>query len=261
MRSTIKPAFKAGLMCGIVQTTPDLTARMIACFQCIALDSNSEIFSQTFYSLKEKTMNTTNECKQTLSAHKILVIACLSAVLGLAGCEKEGTAEKAGQKLDRAAENAEQRIEQAADRAEQKIDAAKESLDQKAGRAGDYIEGKTDASKEALEKAEQNIDQATEKAEKQLESAEESVSEKAQSAGEYIDDSMVTMKVKTELLKDPFLKSSQIEVTTVNGVVKLSGTVDSEASIGRAIEVAKIQQNVKSVQTDLVVNANAPDTK
>ena len=51
-------------------------------------------------------------------------------------------------------------------------------------------------------------------------------------------------------------KASYIEVTTVNGVVTLSGTVDSEQIIGRAMEVANSQKNVKSVQTALIVNVN-----
>lgn len=203
-------------------------------------------------------MKIINEYKQTRSPHNILVMACLSAVLGLAGCEKEGTAEKTGQKIDQAAENAQQKIEQATERAEQKIDAAKESLDRQADRAGDYIEGRTDASKEALERAEQNVDQATDNAEKKLESAGESVTEKAQTAGEYIDDSVITMKVKAALLNDPFLKSSQIAVTTVNGAVRLSGAVESEQNIGKAVALASRQPNVKSVQSDLVVKASTP---
>jgi hyperosmotically inducible protein len=39
---------------------------------------------------------------------------------------------------------------------------------------------------------------------------------------------------------------------------KLSGTVDSEQSIGRAMEVASSQKNLKSVQTELIVNATSP---
>jgi hyperosmotically inducible protein len=156
-------------------------------------------------------MKTTNKFKQNISADRILVITCLSAVLGLAGCQQEGTAEKAGQKIDRVAENAEQKIEQATEKAEVKIDAAKES-----------------------------------------------VIDKTQTAGEYIDDSVITMKVKTAILNDPILNASHIEVTTVNGVVKLSGTVDSEQSIGRAMEVANSQKNVKSVQNALIVKAGAP---
>ena len=203
-------------------------------------------------------MKTTNKYKQNISANRVLVITCLSAVLGLAGCQQEGTAEKAGQKIDRAAEKAEQKIEQATEKAEVKIEAAKESLDQKAQKAGEYIDESTDASKEALEKAGKKLDQATEKAGEKIEGAKESVIDKTQTAGEYIDDSVITMKVKTAILNDPILNASHIEVTTVNGVVKLSGTVDSEQSIGRAMEVANSQKNVKSVQNALVVKESTP---
>lgn len=203
-------------------------------------------------------MNTTNKSKQNSLVHRVLVMICLSAVFGLAGCEQEGTAEKAGKKIDQATENAEQKIEEATEKADQKIEAAKESLDQKTGKAGEYIEESTDASKEALEKAANKMDQATEEAEKGLEDAKESVTDKAETAGEYIDDSVITIKVKTALLNDPLLKSSQIEVTTVNGVVKLNGTVDSEQSIGRALGVASSQQNVKSVQSELIVKMSSP---
>ena len=68
-------------------------------------------------------MKTTNDYKPKKLAERLLVIGFLSAALGLAGCQQEeGTAEKAGKKIDRAA-----------DEASQKIEAAKESLDQKAG--------------------------------------------------------------------------------------------------------------------------------
>jgi len=199
-------------------------------------------------------MKTTNKYKQQILANRPLVIACLSAVLGLAGCQQEGTAEKAGQKIDRAAENAQQKIEQATEKAETKIEAAKESLDQKADKAGETINESTDASKGALEKAGEKLDQATEKAETKIEGAKESVIDKAETAGGYIDDSVITLKVKTAIVNEPMLRGSKIEVTTVNGVVKLSGTVDSEQSIGKAMEVASRQEHVKSVQTGLIVN-------
>lgn len=192
-------------------------------------------------------MNTTNEYKQNISADRALVITCLSAVLGLAGCQPEGVAEKAGQKIDRAAE-----------KAGQKIEAAKEPLDQKAKRAGEYIDESTDASKGALENAGKELDQATEKAGKKIEDVKKSVIDKAETAGEYIDDSVITTQVKAAILNDPLLNASHIEVTTVKGVVKLSGTVDTEQSIGRVIDVIGSQKNVKSVQTDLIVSMNAP---
>jgi len=41
-------------------------------------------------------------------------------------------------------------------------------------------------------------------------------------------------------------------VTTTNGVVKLSGTVDSQESIDRATEIARSLKDVKSVDNALV---------
>ena len=203
-------------------------------------------------------MKTTHAYKQLNLAGKALVISCLTAVLGLAGCEQEGTAEKAGQKIDRAAEDAQQKIEQAAEKAETKIEAAEESLDQKAETAKQSITESTDASKGTLESAGQKLDEATESAEKKIEAATESVTDKAQTAGEYIDDSVITTKVKAAILNDPLLNASHIEVTTDIGVVKLSGTVDSEQSLGRAVELVNRQENVKSVQADLVVTKTTP---
>jgi hyperosmotically inducible protein len=203
-------------------------------------------------------MKTTNDYKQKVLADRVLVIGCLTAVLGLAGCQQEGTAEKAGQKIDRAAENAQQKIEQATEKAETKIEAAKESLDQKAETAKETITESTDASKGALESAGKKLDEAAENAGTKIEGATESVIDKAQTAGAYIDDSVITTKVKAAILNDPLLNTSHIEVTTDKGVVKLTGTVDSEQSIGRAVELVSRQENVKSVQTELAIKVDAP---
>ena len=67
-------------------------------------------------------MKTINEYKQTSSAKNILIIAGLSAVLGLAGCQQEGDAEKAGKNLDRSIENDEQKIEETKEKVEKKLD-------------------------------------------------------------------------------------------------------------------------------------------
>lgn len=127
--------------------------------------------------------------------HMAVFIVFLSAVLGLAGCQREGTAEKAGQKIDQAAE-----------------------------KAGEKLEG-----------------------------TREALGEKAEKAGEYMDDSAITAKIKAEILSDPLLKVFQINVTTTSAVVKLSGVVDSQQSIDRAMEIAHSNQNVKSVENSLIV--------
>ena len=102
------------------------------------------------------------------------------------------------------------------------------------------------------EKAGQKIDQAAEKAGKKIEGAKEAAVEKVAEVEEYMDDSVITAKIKAEILSDPVLKVSQINVTTTNGVVSLSGTVESQQSIDRALEIARGIKDVKSVENGLV---------
>jgi hyperosmotically inducible protein len=75
----------------------------------------------------------------------------------------------------------------------------------------------------------------------------------AKSAGDYIDDSMITAKVKAAIMNDENLSASRIEVTTDKGVVKLSGTVDTEQGLDKAKILANTQPGVKSVQSELTV--------
>lgn len=105
------------------------------------------------------------------------------------------------------------------------------------------------------EKAGQSIDRAAEKTGDKMEEAKEAASEKAEEAGAYIDDAAITAKIKADFLADPLLKVFQISVTTTDGVVTLSGKVDSQASIDRSQAIASGVENVESVQNELVVKA------
>lgn len=77
--------------------------------------------------------------------------------------------------------------------------------------------------------------------------------QKRESAGEYVDDSVITTKVKAAIFKEANLKTMQINVKTYQGVVQLSGFVDSAQSVTKAGEVARQVENVKSVKNDLIV--------
>ncbi len=123
------------------------------------------------------------------------IVIIMAFVFGFAGCQQEGTAEKAGKK----------------------------------------------------------IDQTTEKAGKKIEGALEATNAKVEKAGEIMDDSAITAKIKADILSDPLLKVSQINVTTTNNVVMLSGVVASQQGIDRAGEIARSVKNVKSVNNGLVV--------
>jgi hyperosmotically inducible protein len=75
----------------------------------------------------------------------------------------------------------------------------------------------------------------------------------AESAGNYIDDSVITTKVKSLLAADDFLKSFQIGVETYQGIVQLSGFVDSQKAVDKADEIVRSVQGVKSVKNNLIV--------
>lgn len=77
--------------------------------------------------------------------------------------------------------------------------------------------------------------------------------QKHESTGEYVDDSVITTKVKAAIFKEANLKTMQINVKTYQGVVQLSGFVDSAQSVTKAGEVARQVENVKSVKNDLIV--------
>lgn len=74
-----------------------------------------------------------------------------------------------------------------------------------------------------------------------------------QSAGEYIDDSVVTTSVKTAIYADPEYKPGQISVKTYNGVVQLSGFVNSQGAVAKATDLAKGVKGVQSVENSLIV--------
>jgi hyperosmotically inducible protein len=94
---------------------------------------------------------------------------------------------------------------------------------------------------------------SAEKAGRQMDEAGKAVGEKVEKAGEYLDDAAITAKVKGDILSDPLLKVMQINVTTTNGIVTLSGVVDSKQSIDRAVEIARRVKEVKSVENGMVV--------
>ncbi|MEW6521037.1 MAG: BON domain-containing protein [Thermodesulfobacteriota bacterium] len=76
---------------------------------------------------------------------------------------------------------------------------------------------------------------------------------KQEGTGEYVDDSVITAKVKAEIFQDDSLKSSEINVETFKGVVQLSGFVNSQADINRAVEVAGSVKGVTSVKNAMRV--------
>ena len=72
--------------------------------------------------------------------------------------------------------------------------------------------------------------------------------------GAEIDDGVITTKVKSALLADDTVKGLDINVDTAQGMVRLSGAVDSQAQVDMATQIAKGVEGVKDVQNELTVN-------
>ena len=74
-----------------------------------------------------------------------------------------------------------------------------------------------------------------------------------ETAGEYGSDAKTTARIKTALYKDPLVKGTEVKVSTMRGVVQLSGWVDSTQAKDRAGEIARSTPGVVDVHNDLLL--------
>jgi len=99
------------------------------------------------------------------------------------------------------------------------------------------------------ETAGKKIDQTADK-------VSEKMGEQSTKAGVAINDTEITTKVKAAIFAEPGLKTLQISVDTVKGVVTLSGSVDTQSNSNRAKELASAVAGVNGVENRLVVKSN-----
>ena len=70
---------------------------------------------------------------------------------------------------------------------------------------------------------------------------------RAGTTGDVIDDSLITTKVKSSFVGDSTVSALDISVETKQGVVNLTGLVNSEAERQRAVQIARETSGVKQV--------------
>lgn len=73
------------------------------------------------------------------------------------------------------------------------------------------------------------------------------------SVGEKINDGVITTKVKTAFFSDLIIESSDISVETLDGEVQLSGFVENQSQIDRAIELAGKIDGVKKILNEMSI--------
>jgi len=108
-----------------------------------------------------------------------------------------------------------------------------------AERAGKSIDKTTN---EAVSKISETVDKAG-----------VSLANQGEKTGVVINDAEITTKVKAAVLAEPGLKSLQISVDTIKGVVTLSGSVDSQANSDMAKALAAAVSGVIKVENQLVL--------
>ena len=96
------------------------------------------------------------------------------------------------------------------------------------------------------ESAGKNIDRT-------MNQAGEKIGNAADKAGVAIDDTEITTKIKAAFMAESGLKTLQISVDTVKGVVTLSGSVDTQQHSDTAKAMASAVSGVNSVKNELVV--------
>jgi hyperosmotically inducible periplasmic protein len=79
-------------------------------------------------------------------------------------------------------------------------------------------------------------------------------------AGEIFDNKTIVGTVKTKLVRDHMQNLTWVDVESKNGVVYLTGNVDTAAQKARATELAEETRGVERVVNDLVVNSAKAET-
>jgi osmotically-inducible protein OsmY len=80
-----------------------------------------------------------------------------------------------------------------------------------------------------------------------------SAQDKLQEKGAGFSDAVITELVTSALDRDPVLRRMQIAVETLDGVVRLSGFVDSMAQVDRAGDLARRIDGVSGVRNSIRV--------
>jgi hyperosmotically inducible periplasmic protein len=96
---------------------------------------------------------------------------------------------------------------------------------------------------------------ANERTDQRADNATGAIGKQVDKAEAFIEDATITTKLKAQIVKDDALKLSQIDVTTTQGVVRLSGAVDTPAAVARAEELARTIEGVKRVENALVAKS------
>ena len=79
------------------------------------------------------------------------------------------------------------------------------------------------------------------------------VTQGQETAGSYAKDKEIIAKIKASMYSDKLVKGTQVEVQSLNGVVQLSGFVDTPEARDRAAEIASSTKGVVQVYNNILL--------
>ncbi len=79
-----------------------------------------------------------------------------------------------------------------------------------------------------------------------------------ETAGSYAKDKEIAARIKSAMYADPSVRGTEVKVTSLNGVVQLSGFVDSQAQKDRAGQIASQTPGVVRVYNNLILPTGTP---
>ncbi len=74
-----------------------------------------------------------------------------------------------------------------------------------------------------------------------------------ESTGEYLSDANITAQIKADVVNDSILNSYEIGIETYQGVVQLSGFVDTQRQKNEVGRLARHVKGVESVHNNIIV--------
>jgi osmotically-inducible protein OsmY len=101
-----------------------------------------------------------------------------------------------------------------------------------------------------------SVDQVGHKIGETADKVGDKMSEQSAKAGVAIEDTEITAKIKAAFFAESGLKTLQISVDTVKGVVTLSGSVDKQSQSDMAKAMAGAVAGVSSVNNQLVAKSH-----
>ncbi|MFA6971991.1 MAG: BON domain-containing protein [Gallionella sp.] len=109
---------------------------------------------------------------------------------------------------------------------------------------------------QTVDEAHEKISEAADKVSEGADKATEKMGEQGNKAGMVINDAEITTKVKAAIFAEPGLKTLQISVDTVKGVVTLSGSVDTQQNSDSAKVLAGAVAGVHGVENRLMIKSS-----